>query len=189
MKNGPALDFESERSISASRFVLLRHSFPDGDARKSHWDLMLEQSESLFTLQLLALPVAECSQDQKIQASRLPDHRRLYLDYEGPVSGERGGVRQVASGTYQLVLCDEAAAPQADTSQGESPKADACQADASQADASQADAPQSGALSQIGRRVALELISNTLISRMQFVISPVHESTELVIEDWRELHH
>jgi hypothetical protein len=33
---------------------------------------------------------------------RLADHRREYLDYEGPISNERGEVRQVASGTFTL---------------------------------------------------------------------------------------
>lgn len=102
MKNGPALDFELGRSISAGRFVLLRHSFPSGDARKSHWDLMLEQSENLFTLQLLALPSPDSPHLQKIQAMRLPDHRPIYLEYEGPISGNRGSVHRAAQGSYQI---------------------------------------------------------------------------------------
>lgn len=31
----------------------------------------------------------------------LPDHRRVYLDYEGPVSEGRGEVRRVAGGTVE----------------------------------------------------------------------------------------
>ncbi len=30
-------------------------------------------------------------------------HRLLYLNFEGPVSDERGTVKRIASGTYQLV--------------------------------------------------------------------------------------
>jgi hypothetical protein len=32
----------------------------------------------------------------------LPDHRRGYLDYEGPVSGDRGTVRRVQAGTHRV---------------------------------------------------------------------------------------
>jgi CRP-like cAMP-binding protein len=38
---------------------------------------------------------------QHVQA--LPDHRREYLDYEGPISGDRGYVRRVAEGTCELL--------------------------------------------------------------------------------------
>jgi hypothetical protein len=33
---------------------------------------------------------------------RIADHRRSYLDYEGPVSGNRGQVIRVESGVYSL---------------------------------------------------------------------------------------
>ncbi|HBE68769.1 MAG TPA: hypothetical protein DDW52_11540 [Planctomycetaceae bacterium] len=36
-----------------------------------------------------------------VSAERLIDHRRHYLTYEGPVSGNRGEVKRVASGTYE----------------------------------------------------------------------------------------
>jgi hypothetical protein len=32
---------------------------------------------------------------------RLPDHRRVYLDYEGPISGGRGEVVRVEAGTFR----------------------------------------------------------------------------------------
>lgn len=37
-----------------------------------------------------------------ITAMGLPDHRLAYLDYQGPVSGERGTVLRVDSGTYTV---------------------------------------------------------------------------------------
>jgi len=38
---------------------------------------------------------------------RLPNHRSLYLDYEGPVSENRGNVTKLATGTLQwLELSD-----------------------------------------------------------------------------------
>lgn len=43
-----------------------------------------------------------------IPAKRLPDHRKAYLDYEGPVSGNRGEVHIVDSGTYTLLAAGEA---------------------------------------------------------------------------------
>lgn len=48
---------------------------------------------------LLAEPAAGI----EIAAERLPDHRRLYLDYEGPVSGGRGTVIQWDAGEYSGV--------------------------------------------------------------------------------------
>lgn len=36
----------------------------------------------------------------EIVAEVLPDHRRLYLDYEGPVSGGRGTVTRWDAGEY-----------------------------------------------------------------------------------------
>jgi hypothetical protein len=32
---------------------------------------------------------------------RLSNHRKFYLDYEGPVSNDRGSVKQVLSGQYR----------------------------------------------------------------------------------------
>ena len=34
-------------------------------------------------------------------ATRLPDHRKHYLDYEGDVPGSRGTVARIDAGTYQ----------------------------------------------------------------------------------------
>jgi hypothetical protein len=35
-----------------------------------------------------------------VAAENLADHRRAYLDYEGPLSGDRGNVARVAAGTF-----------------------------------------------------------------------------------------
>ncbi|MCO6455149.1 MAG: hypothetical protein J5I93_07605 [Pirellulaceae bacterium] len=87
------------------RFVLLRHELPDDAGRPSHWDLMFERDESdrLWTWSLAELPRA----DGPVAALRLPDHRRDYLDYEGPVSGNRGTVRRWDAGTYRILRNDE----------------------------------------------------------------------------------
>lgn len=39
---------------------------------------------------------------QGLAAERLPDHRVDYLDYEGPVSQNRGNVRRLLGGTVEI---------------------------------------------------------------------------------------
>ena len=81
------------------RFVILRHELPPGHDRGSHFDLMLEVGGALRTWSLPELPTA----DKALQAEALPDHRLEYLDYEGPVSGNRGSVSRVEQGEYEVV--------------------------------------------------------------------------------------
>ena len=76
------------------RFVVLTHNHPC-----LHWDFMLEQGESLRTWRLSAEP----NSGREISAEPLPDHRLEYLDYEGPVSGNRGDVMQWDRGEYELI--------------------------------------------------------------------------------------
>ncbi len=80
-------------------FVVLRHEMPDDADRSSHWDFMLEHDGVLWTWSLQNQP----DTDDPQPAERLADHRIEYLDYEGPVSGDRGSVTQWASGTYEVV--------------------------------------------------------------------------------------
>jgi len=82
-----------------ARYVILEHDHPE-----LHWDLMLEKGEILRTWRLAAPPQAGGA----VRAEPSFDHRRLYLDYEGPVSGDRGSVKAWDRGTYQAV--DEAPA-------------------------------------------------------------------------------
>lgn len=79
------------------RFVILEHDHPH-----RHWDLMLEAGELLRSWRLESPP---CS-DKSVRAEAIGDHRRIYLDYEGPVSGGRGQVRRWDGGTF-LWLQDE----------------------------------------------------------------------------------
>ena len=83
------------------RFVLLHHQLPPESDRLSHWDLMLERDDTgeLVTWALDELPQPGLA----IAAMRLGDHRAAYLDYEGPVSGNRGTVERVYEGAYQTV--------------------------------------------------------------------------------------
>lgn len=75
------------------RYVVLTHDHPF-----LHWDLMLECGERLRTWRLLEAPAPETL----VRAEALADHRLLYLDYQGPVSGGRGEVRRWDAGTYAL---------------------------------------------------------------------------------------
>jgi hypothetical protein len=87
-------------------FVLLCHRL----GNTMHWDLMLDTGGALATWQLAADPTARPADqpDMPLPARRLADHRRLYLDYEGPVSGDRGDVVRIDRGVY--ILLDQQAA-------------------------------------------------------------------------------
>ena len=76
------------------RFVVLEHRW-----NGVHHDLMLEDpgTGALRTWAIDAPIVAGAD----LPARSLPDHRAAYLDYEGPVSGDRGTVRRLDRGTYE----------------------------------------------------------------------------------------
>ena len=82
------------------RYVILRHENRNPAEPSVHWDLMLEAGTSLRTWALAALPVA----GESIAAEQLPDHRLHYLDYEGPISGNRGKRSHAGTrGTFEIV--------------------------------------------------------------------------------------
>ena len=105
------------------RFVLLYHDCPPSYERQSHWDFMLESGDVLRTWALGELPRdwtavheltvkthANCpplALANLVPALQLKDHRREYLQLEGPLSGDRGSVIRIAAGTYH----DELEAP------------------------------------------------------------------------------
>ncbi len=76
------------------RYAILTHDFPF-----AHWDFLLEEGESCRTWRLLSAPDSRGA----VIAERLPDHRLLYLTYEGPVSGNRGSVSLWDTGTYESI--------------------------------------------------------------------------------------
>jgi hypothetical protein len=73
------------------RFAILSHDHPT-----PHWDLFLEAGPVLRSWRLLA-PLAVGT---AVPAEPAPDHRLLYIDYEGPVSGDRGSVTRVDAGAF-----------------------------------------------------------------------------------------
>jgi hypothetical protein len=82
------------------RYVILEHDHPS-----RHWDFMLETGKSLRTWRLEAWP----EDGARIRAEPIGDHRLIYLDYEGPLSGDRGRVLHRDEGMYTgevaLPLC------------------------------------------------------------------------------------
>lgn len=79
------------------RFVILAHDHP-----VSHWDFLLEAGKVLRAWRLLSEPI----RGQSITAEALADHRVMYLDYEGPVSGDRGRVARWDSGLFEWQVDD-----------------------------------------------------------------------------------
>lgn len=85
------------------RAVLLLHRLPDGS---EHFDWMIEPpGEARGALGLVTFRVDKWG-GSRFTAERLSDHRREYLDYEGPVSGNRGEVRRVARGEVAWQVLD-----------------------------------------------------------------------------------
>ena len=73
------------------RYVILAHDWPT-----PHFDLLLEAGGVLKAWRLLAVSTPGVP----VPATPNSDHRAFYLDYEGPVSGDRGTVTRVANGEY-----------------------------------------------------------------------------------------
>jgi hypothetical protein len=103
------------------RMVLLRHTLGDGSW---HYDWLLDPAgpgpgrrgrapesgadeRRLITFRLSDRPDA-LSVAQVLHGVRLPDHRALYLDFEGPLSDGRGRVERVAVGECRRVRCEPA---------------------------------------------------------------------------------
>jgi DNA polymerase Ligase (LigD) len=80
------------------RFVVLEHDWP-----AVHWDLLLECGPVLKAWRLLSEP----GPGRAVPAEPNYDHRLLYLDYEGPLTGDRGRVRRWDAGTFEGELADE----------------------------------------------------------------------------------
>jgi hypothetical protein len=88
--------------MNTTRFVILHHRQRSGE----HWDLMIEQPDALATWQLADDPT-RTEAPRAITATRIGDHRKAYLTYEGPVSQDRGEVRRIEQGACELLCADD----------------------------------------------------------------------------------
>jgi DNA polymerase Ligase (LigD) len=77
------------------RYVILEHDWPT-----KHWDFMLEVGDVLQTWRLPTPPAA----NEEMPAEKIFDHRLMYLDYEGPIRGDRGTVARWDAGLYQVIV-------------------------------------------------------------------------------------
>lgn len=75
-----------------NRFVILEHDWPH-----LHFDLFLEAGDVLRSWRIATEPTSGVTH----RAEARPDHRRFYLDYEGPVSDGRGTVTRWDAGTFE----------------------------------------------------------------------------------------
>ena len=81
-----------------SQFAILTHDHPT-----LHWDFLLEDGDTLRAWRLAEPPTL----GRSIVATPLSAHRRVYLDYEGPISGDRGTVNRWDQGSYQREVWTE----------------------------------------------------------------------------------
>ena len=77
------------------RYVILEHDWP-----QKHWDFMLEAGNVLQTWRLSGPPQPGVS----IPAEKSFDHRLMYLDYEGAISGGRGSVIRWDGGNFETMI-------------------------------------------------------------------------------------
>jgi len=77
------------------RFVILEHDWP-----KLHWDFLVESGDRLRSFRLLAEPAMGI----EVPAEPNAVHRLFYLDYEGPVSGDRGTVWRWDFGEFDWIV-------------------------------------------------------------------------------------
>jgi hypothetical protein len=81
------------------RFALLIHDSPRG----LHYDFLLEVGGVLMTWGLPRQPEVGV----EIECEALPDHRPLYLEYEGPISDGRGTVSRWDRGEFVAHVWNE----------------------------------------------------------------------------------
>lgn len=64
------------------------------------WLLAFDDAGPLVTFRV-GQPATDWLDAGRLELTRLADHRRTYLTYQGPVSGDRGMVSRVDEGTHQ----------------------------------------------------------------------------------------
>jgi hypothetical protein len=81
------------------RFVVLHHT----GALEPHFDLLMEMEgeEKLWAWRVFRAPGEW--EGGNLGAVRIRDHRKVYMTYEGAISGGRGEVKRVAEGRGTVV--------------------------------------------------------------------------------------
>lgn len=93
---------QNPRDADPRRFVVLLHTLRTG----AHFDLMIQNADRLATWKFEDFPGGSNADPQS--CTRLAEHRPLYLDYEGPVSNDRGDViRQDSGGCRARILTED----------------------------------------------------------------------------------
>ena len=64
----------------------------------------LDQPEAPLTTYRIAAPPDQWLELGRMELTPIPPHRRIYLTYEGPISGNRGSVKRIDEGTFVPVL-------------------------------------------------------------------------------------
>ncbi len=83
------------------QFVILEHRW-----NGVHFDFMVESPGENRPLRTWAIDVESFEQLRSgltLPARSLPDHRREYLTYEGPISGDRGHVTRCDEGVCEVI--------------------------------------------------------------------------------------
>ena len=104
------------------RFVILEHTIGPAFSRDVrsvpagpvHWDWLFESTSPQSLLSTWATePLNRTAFDSfalpngEFAATRLKDHRHVYLEFEGDIGRERGHVRQIARGTFSACVESE----------------------------------------------------------------------------------
>ena len=84
------------------RFVVLRHCVSRNDV---HFDLMVDSGDAMATWRCPEAP--ETASGAAMTCEKLADHRRRYLEYEGPLSQNRGDVRRHDGGYCRLLAAGD----------------------------------------------------------------------------------
>ena len=82
------------------QFAILQH----WQNHYTHWDLLLElPARELLATFRVDQPPHTWATVGALPVQALPDHRRIYLDYQGPISGDRGTVTRCDRGTIRVL--------------------------------------------------------------------------------------
>lgn len=100
--DGTSLKMPSGSSLALPT-VLLWHALPNGTGHID-WLIARHADQGDLVSFRLAQPLHDLPSGECVAATHIGDHRRRYLDYQGPISGNRGHVTQLTRG--RVVSCE-----------------------------------------------------------------------------------